>query len=243
MTLINNNCSLNLFGDRNPYIELFKNINSKNTSNSRNSIKIDNESNQMKISTKYYETEISLNYIDSDLSKIDKDSAYDGLLVYLSETNRNLNQLHLEDCLKEKHLKLIILENLNSFTNKNEINSFTDEHDFTLIDLSTADEDENGIDELINSLYVHEWSIMNKVKLIDAEKEEKTSASSSSKEKDSPEEFENILLNLQDFRLKASQMEPNQRKTFAQEIVTKFWNSIGGDDEELDGLSDLSDMD
>jgi hypothetical protein len=31
-----------------------------------------------------------------------------------------------------------------------------------LIDLSLKDEDENGVDELLNTLYCHEWSFMNK---------------------------------------------------------------------------------
>jgi hypothetical protein len=100
------------------------------------------------------------------------------------------------------------------------------------------DEDENGVDELLNALYCHEWSCMNK----NENKSTSLAAAPANSTNENVDEFENILLNLQDFRLKASKLETNQRKVFAQEIVTKFWNSIGGDGEELEGLSDLSDI-
>jgi hypothetical protein len=234
MTLTNSN--LYLYGDLTFYYRLFDLINSKTDSNSKNSIKID-KSTKLNISTKYYETVIDLNLIENDLNKIEKDTPTDGLILYFDENNfKKLN--FLEEFLKEKHLKLILIENLEKFQDKQELVDFSEENDFCLIDLSVKDEEENGVDELLNALYCHEWCCMNR----NENTSSSLAAAPANSTNENVDEFENILLNLQDFRLKASKMESNQRKVFAQEIVTKFWNSIGGNGDELEGLSDLSDI-
>ena len=236
-------CShLYLYGDSKLYNRLFDLINSKNDSNSKNSIKIDQSTKIIRISTKYYETVIDLSFIENDFNQIEKDSSTDGLIAYFDENNFYKRINILEEYLKEKHLKLIIIENLEKFSKKNELVELSEENDFSLIDLSATDEDENSVDELINILYCHEWSVMNKIENKSNNASSVIQPQTSSSSKENEDEFENILVNLQDFRLKASKMEPTERKLFAQEIVTKFWSSIGGDGDELEGLSDLSDI-
>jgi hypothetical protein len=239
MTASNDTCNLHLYGKKNLFIDLFKNLNDRNTksTNNKNSIEIIHDS-QLNIITKYYKTTVSLDFIENDVQK--GVGQTDGVIIYLDSNEKILNQDFLEEFLKEKYLKLILVENLNNMINKNDIVSFSDEKDFNIIELNVNDDDdddENGIDELINVLYVHEWSNIKKIDVLKEEKIEKTT-----KKVETNSEFEHILLNLQDFRDKASKLDQNERKLFAQDVVTKFWNSIGGDEEELEGLSDLSDI-
>ncbi len=51
--------------------------------------------------------------------------------------------------------------------------------------------------------------------------------------------FEDLLMNLTDYKSKAAELEFDDRKKFAEDIVLKFWNAIGGDKEEIEGLADL----
>ena len=48
-----------------------------------------------------------------------------------------------------------------------------------------------------------------------------------------------MLMNLSDYKSKASGLEFEDRKKFAEDIVLKFWNAISGDKDEISGLGDL----
>ena len=61
-----------------------------------------------------------------------------------------------------------------------------------------------------------------------------------SKEKEAPldnekadDEFESLLTNLSEMRNKAANMNEEERKTYAEDVVKKFWKAIGGDEEDL----------
>ena len=236
------NCNLYLFGDNELYEDLFKLINSKNKAKNKNTIEVDFYKSTINISTKYYKTIINLTFIQNDLINVDKECKNDGIIVYYNEKNKilenlNKNKTLLEEYLQEKHLKLILLNDLNNLEEADELKKFSEEHDFDIIDLSSYDDEENGIDDLINALFVHEWSIIKKFEEL---KHEETEVIENEEKND---DFEYILSNLQNLRTKALELETNDRKLFAQEIVTKFWNSIKGDVDELEGLSDLSDID
>ena len=92
---------LYLYGDSKLYNRLFDLINSKNDSNSKNSIKIDQSTKIIRISTKYYETVIDLSFIENDFNQIEKDSSTDGLIAYFDENNFYKRINILEEYLKK----------------------------------------------------------------------------------------------------------------------------------------------
>jgi hypothetical protein len=52
---------------------------------------------------------------------------------------------------------------------------------------------------------------------------------------------ESLIANLSDLRNKASQMSFEERKMYAEKVVTGFWKSLGGDMAELGSLDDDDD--
>ncbi len=112
--------------------------------------------------------------------------------------------------------------------------------------------EESGFDELINCLFVHEWQTMSlkseiktntqtPVKQEELSKtefhiENQTAAASKERESDKEEvddDFESLLTNLSEMRNKAANMSEEERKTYAEDVVKKFWKAIGGDEEDL----------
>jgi hypothetical protein len=114
--------------------------------------------------------------------------------------------------------------------------------------------EESSFDELINCLLVHDWRSMclkseNKTKTQTVVKQEELSkteakmanqTASASKEKESAsdeeklaDDFDSLLTNLSEMRNKAASMSEEERKTYAEDVVKKFWKAIGGDEEDL----------
>ena len=254
------NCNLSLYGNRKLFEELFQVLNHKHEkkkeTNDKNTIEIKSNNSTMNIFTKYYETIVNLNFINNISTQLNDQT--NGLVIYFDDNQKFLEDLEekkeiLKSLSAEKYLKLILVENLNSLTNKTMLDKLTDEHDFNIIELNLQNEDkdqeeeeEDSVEELINALFVHEWPIMKKVgeiaqQNINVESTEGKAGIATAAEEENNEKFEDILSNLHEMRAKALNMDPNERKLFAQDLVTKFWNSIGGDPDELEGLSDSSD--
>jgi hypothetical protein len=66
--------------------------------------------------------------------------------------------------------------------------------------------------------------------------ENQTAAASKERESDKEEvddDFESLLTNLSEMRNKAANMSEEERKTYAEDVVKKFWKAIGGDEEDL----------
>lgn len=127
-------------------------------------------------------------------------------------------------------------------------------------DVKENDEDSyTDLDEFINCIFVHSWSnielksekneagSLKKINInanevnkaessTDDEKPEKTVEEDSDKDAFN---FEDMLMNLSDYKSKASGLEFDERKKFAEDIVLKFWDAIGGDRDEIAGLGDL----
>ncbi|ODM91807.1 Alpha- and gamma-adaptin-binding protein p34 [Orchesella cincta] len=53
----------------------------------------------------------------------------------------------------------------------------------------------------------------------------------------SEETFEGLFQNLNQMKLKAQSLSPDQRRVYAEKMAIAFWKSIGGNDSELEGLS------
>lgn len=45
--------------------------------------------------------------------------------------------------------------------------------------------------------------------------------------------FEDLLTNLSEYKAKAEELGFEERKRFAEDVVLKFWKSIGGDQDEI----------
>jgi hypothetical protein len=54
-------------------------------------------------------------------------------------------------------------------------------------------------------------------------------------------DFEHLMMNLHDIRSKASGMTFDERKKYAENVVMNFWRSMGGDEDEINGLDDDED--
>ena len=50
--------------------------------------------------------------------------------------------------------------------------------------------------------------------------------------------FEDLMMNLHDIRSKANEMTFEERKKYAENVVMNFWRSMGGDEDEINGLDD-----
>lgn len=53
----------------------------------------------------------------------------------------------------------------------------------------------------------------------------------------SEETFEGLFQNLNEMKLKAQSLSPDQRRVYAEKMAIAFWKSIGGNDSEIDELS------
>jgi len=53
--------------------------------------------------------------------------------------------------------------------------------------------------------------------------------------------FEDLFAQFASIRDKSSNLNPEERKAYAEKVAIAFWKSMGGSDDEIDGLDDLSD--
>lgn len=65
--------------------------------------------------------------------------------------------------------------------------------------------------------------------------------SSLSNDSDEIESFEELFQRLAQMKERASHLPSKERKSYAEKVAIAFWNSLGGDDEEIAGLEDDSD--
>ncbi|KAJ8029365.1 Alpha- and gamma-adaptin-binding protein p34 [Holothuria leucospilota] len=52
------------------------------------------------------------------------------------------------------------------------------------------------------------------------------------------ESFEELFMKMASMKEKANSLPPEERKKYAEKVVVSFWKAIGGDEDEIDGLSD-----
>ena len=206
--------------------------------------------------TKYYELQLSLIVIDTTNLAVDqvdfkaletRFSSLEGFIIYSNEQN--------EQCLLGKDFRQFLksLLNLNNNCFQTLIrNSVTHLHaheliedfdDLIEINLSEVGSDEgySDLNEFINCLFVHGWQ---ELKL----KEPTEPAEAVSKQPDNDDNngdkeeepdnfnFEDMLMNLSELKSKAASLGFEERKKYAEDIVLKFWESMGGDKSEIDDL-------
>jgi hypothetical protein len=181
-----------------------------------------------------------------------------------NEINR-LNLFVLND-LDEKNSQLIdtLIESfgyLNDFL-KIDLSSEKPNKESTISDDQDDDEDNfSEFDELINSLFVHPWhgiGLDTKETISSMDIVAQASAAPFNEEtvniieqaiinceNQEVEEgnmenfnFENLLLNLQDMKEKALNMNFDDRKKYAEQVVLNFWKSMGGNPDEIEDLDE-----
>ncbi|CAD5124507.1 DgyrCDS12787 [Dimorphilus gyrociliatus] len=167
---------------------------------------------------------------------------------------------------------LLICENCKESDpiSRTEIIHWTLDNGFEFVELNEECESEDeydviGINRIIQALHAHTWPNLqlkseNNRKLksqIESEKEKQKeekeeeegdcSSKSSSNEPEYNElednSYEELFSQFADMKVKAEGLPPEERKKFAEEVVIKFWKSMGGDESEIAGLSDDDDDD
>ena len=247
------------FGDPQDLQDLFAKINAqckldKQSLNKLAIIELDEQTDKwaprfrIDFDTKYYELRLDLIVIDTAhlaADQIDVEalqsrfSSLEGFIIYSNEQN--------EQCLLGNDLKQLLksLLNLNNNCFQTLIrNSATHLHAHELIEefddliefnLSEVDDEgHSDLNEFINCLFVHDWQ---EIKL----KEPAKPAEAASKQPDDDNEedepdnfnFEDMLMNLGELKSKAASLSFEERKKYAEDIVLKFWETMGGDESEI----------
>lgn len=235
------------FGDINSYKQLFNRINEKfNSTQLANTLQIVecNQNYQLKIKTKYYDLDSLLVVKPFDCIDGIEQQFLEGVFILLDNTssyhkNEIINQLFEQN---EMCFKAII------YSVKNEqITELTEKFDDLIqieLDLSNQTNDDqekfDGLDEFVNSLFVHTWFNMElksepKTEPIKPHKEEALKEDENSDDENF--NFESMISNLSEMRDKANGLSFEERKLYAENIVKKFWLTIGGNEEEIDDLT------
>jgi hypothetical protein len=215
----------------------------------------------LKINTKYYDLNGRVKLIDINNNDFQIDSI-ECLIIVLTSTlqiDQNLNDkiekvlAQNGDCLKliihyqkdQKDQKDQKLDSIQTNKIRDKFEDFVEIFLFNKNDQndneSEDDDDFDSLDELFNTLFVHNWS---NIQLKETNKPQKTEKDhKDQKEKVEEEEegednfdFEHLLMNLQDIRSKGETMTFEERKKYAEDVVKKFWTSIGGEEDEIDGI-------
>lgn len=150
----------------------------------------------------------------------------------------------------ELNLEKIFDQNSKKFLKINKTASLIEANDSSDNDSDNNHDHFEGFNDLLNTLYVHQWSIMNKIEAKRNDNSESKAENIDNKKSEINEQDENkdddledIIMNLHNMRAKALDMNEKERKLYAEDIVKKFWNAIGGDKDELDDLDDFQDSD
>jgi len=168
------------------------------------------------------------------------------LNILITNDSDKISRERVKSFLNQFENFLEIKLDLNQDTIKIQDDSDNDESDFT------------SLDELINLFFVHTWSNMrlksenhpNKIKETEVvKKESKIEKKERIPNGDDPKEvddensnaeddfsFENLILNLNEMRSKASSLNFEERKKYAETVVKNFWQSMGGDENEIADL-------
>ena len=248
------------FGDIKSYKQLFTQINNKYkaTTNSLIISEIENATNffSIQIRTKYYDFDSNLVILStSNEIQLDECEDLEGVFILL---NSNDDIFYLQNNSVKKVLnenetcyKVVLLNQIESDDEVKkliEIESYDDLIQIKFKSNSDLDEDEDefdALDEFVNSLFVHSWSNL-KMKTEANKSEEKDIKTLNNQENDLDDEndeddenfnFEHLISNLAEMRAKASEMNFEERKLYAEDVVKKFWRSIGGNEEEINDLN------
>lgn len=228
------------FGAVNSYKLLFNKINTKfETNKQENNIKLielDEVNYQLKIQTKYYDYNTLIKLFDSTIPENNTNNTdLDGILIILANADELIVQTvtNLMKKNNENSFKAVIYDQTSELLAKTfEIDDLIQIKLDLNKEIVDDDEEEDELDEFINSLFVHSWSdlkLKNDSKaatnLQEVEKDEN--------EDEEEDEFEDLISNLAEMKTKASQMGFEERKLYAEEVVKKFWRSINGNEDEL----------
>lgn len=257
---LSNQSQIVALGDINSYRQLFEKINTKYESAS-NSLTIRSKLEettlkncfQIRIRTKYYDLDSDLVVISTteEVSNLDDVEDLEGVFILLNSNdeiyyfqNDSIRKLLNEN---EACFKAVLF---NATTN-DEIRDLVDTYENLICvdlkpnesDQDESDQDFDGLDEFVNSLFVHSWPNLKMKSASNVNKqsngEDKTEENLGDEDEDDEENFnfEHMISNLAEMRDKASAMSFEERKLYAEDMVKKFWRSIGGNEDEISDLS------
>lgn len=262
--VLDNRPTIYAIGSSDSYKSLFSRINSEFKSNSKyidspNKLNILDSSSEraaytLQITTKYYDLDLDLVVLSPEdcASKLETVNL-EGILLFLNKESPNQNATEFLLKIFDENFEIFksIIRDGSNF--EEVIENFKSIEDVIQINL-TEDPSENDdnevfsdLDELINSIFVHSWS---NIELKDEKSNVKTSVADEIELKNETKEavaagnedafnFEELLMNLGGYKAKAEDLEFEERKKFAEDVVLKFWKSIGGDEDEINDLNEL----
>lgn len=209
------------------------------------------------IKTKYYTTTINLIGFNDNITNLDKNASFlntiEALIIHMDANKPSA----LEDVDKwtqlfdeleiQPEIKLLLANYCNESTviSKDDANLWCLDKGFEFVELfppqnetqSGVIEEENeledafgeekvGVDRVLEALENNLWSNM--------EMSDKDPMSKETEEE--TDMFFELFSNLMSMKSNISNMPTNVRKQCAEQMVTAFWNAIGGDEDELGDL-------
>lgn len=169
------------------------------------------------------------------------------LNILIINGSNTINQEKVESFLNkfENFIEIKLQLNQDKFERKDDSDN-DDETDFT------------SLDELINLFFVHTWSnmrlksgkvsnnqedmtVQNKENVTEKKEENAEVQDSIIDDENNIDDedefsFENLLMNLNEMKMKASNLSFEDRKKYAETVVKNFWQSMGGDQSEIGDL-------
>ncbi|XP_050296055.1 alpha- and gamma-adaptin-binding protein p34-like [Anthonomus grandis grandis] len=205
-----------------------------------------------KIDTKYYSSIVNLIGLNESYERsMEFNSKVEALIMHMdANKSTGLEDLKrwsglMEDC--DSQVKLLIANYCNDDTkiSKNDVTEWCLEQRFEFVELYPSQTDNSeeqtiipekfGIDRVIEALQAHTWSnlVMKKSCKSAIRKADDFKA-------DLPEDllgeddFTELFSQLHMMKDSLQSLSASQRKQCAEQMVTAFWQAIGGDDEELE---------
>ncbi|CAG9762873.1 unnamed protein product [Ceutorhynchus assimilis] len=205
-----------------------------------------------KIDTKYYSAIVNLIGMHVSYKRNEEFNKHIEALIIHMDSNKSTGLEELKqweeletDC--DPEIKLIIANYCNEDTKitKTEATEWCLNKGFELIELYPSDEqsiqnaeqdiiqEKFGIHRVVEALQAHTWSnlVMKKFKNNKAEKPD-----SPAEDLSEEDNFSELFSHLHMMKDSLQSLPLNQRKQCAEQMVSAFWNAIGGDEEELSDL-------
>ncbi|XP_077285632.1 alpha- and gamma-adaptin-binding protein p34 isoform X1 [Arctopsyche grandis] len=210
-----------------------------------------------KIDTKYYNTTINLCPIKSDIAPSENLlNLTEALVLYFDSGCKNSFETlktWTEDLKVDlPEILLLVCETFKNVTSdgvsQNTASEWCLNNGFELIELNDWEKEEiddfdiipdkKGIERVVEALHTHTWS---NLELKSASNRTKTNNEINilSDELEDSSEFCDIFSQLHSIRESITSLPLRDRRACAEQIVSSFWNAIGGEDAELEDNPEL----
>eukprot|EP00096_Caligus_rogercresseyi_P008427 TRINITY_DN2719_c0_g1_i1.p1 TRINITY_DN2719_c0_g1~~TRINITY_DN2719_c0_g1_i1.p1 ORF type:complete len:221 (-),score=91.55 TRINITY_DN2719_c0_g1_i1:72-734(-) len=185
--------------------------------------RLSDEGSYWHISNKYYSARVRLSL---------EGSSPGGVILYLSgPQEKKFDELSVLNNYEDSEVRLIVVDGVPEDFLSRAFMSAIPSAGWELVDLSEEEEEEDeglcgksGLGRVAEALQTVAWESYSK----DGE---------NGKEEDL-ESFEKLFAQLASFKSTANSLSDDERKKYTENVIKSFWRAMGGDEEEIAGLSD-----